>query len=70
MKYFHEIPNEEWDSMVKEHKTWEDVKATHKQPDWCNYPEALDGIMGCWSLTERFVKSEEFCKTCPEHCAQ
>ena len=43
---------------------------TFKQPDWCEYYEALNGNMGCWSLMDlakdgmRTKISEEFCKGC------
>lgn len=66
MKYFHELTNEEIDSLVENKKTWWDIKSEYKQPDWCNYPDALNGVMGCWSLidlSDRKV-NKEFCKTC------
>ena len=42
----------------------------YKQPDWCNYEEALSWMMGCWSLCDinkdgtRTKISTEFCKNC------
>lgn len=31
-------------------------------PDWCEYPEATNGVMGCWSLISGCIK--EPCETC------
>ncbi len=49
-KYFHELTGEEYE-LLKVNKTqWDEVKQKHPQPAWCHYPDALDGIMGCWTL--------------------
>jgi hypothetical protein len=66
MKYFHEADEEE---IVKfsEGKTWGDLQKEYAQPTWCNYPEALNGTMGCWTLCDikgRKVISERFCGDC------
>lgn len=45
---------------------------SYKQPDWCKYPNALEGQMGCWSLMDlskdglRTKISKDFCKGCDE----
>jgi hypothetical protein len=67
MKNFHEVTEEEFKGMCDSKKTWADIKKEYKQPDWCDYPEALDGIMGCWSLTGRKVKKQSYCIGCPEY---
>lgn len=37
----------------------------YKQPRWCHYPDALAGVMGCWSLvSSRITVSENYCKNC------
>lgn len=35
-----------------------------KQPSWCNYPEADEPFIGCWSLWFGKVKDEDYCKDC------
>ena len=47
--------------------TWADVQRDYKQPDWCRYPDALDGPMGCWSLVGRMVTGEDYCRDCDCH---
>ena len=39
----------------------------YSQPDWCNYPTALGGGMGCWSLiTPGEIRVPESCSLdCP-----
>lgn len=69
-KYWHEIPQEEIETIIAEEKTNQYVVDNYKQPEWCGYPEALMGIMGCWSLTDnspdglRTKVCESFCSTC------
>lgn len=44
------------------------LKEHYKQPKWCNYPNALDGPFGCWSLMDLYGDrkkiSREFCSKC------
>lgn len=40
-----------------------------KQPAWCNYGrdelgDAATPALGCWSLLNGNVTSEDYCKTC------
>ena len=69
-KYFHELKQKEVEQLIKDKRTNAYVVQNFKQPDWCNYPEALNGIMGCWSLCDsskgglRTKISKEFCKGC------
>lgn len=69
MKYWHEATDEELKALVEKGTTIKQVNEQYIQPDWCDYPGALDGMMGCWSLTDvlglRHSISHEFCKTCP-----
>lgn len=68
--YFHLAPQSEIDAMVSDKKVWADVQLNYIQPDWCAYPDALNGKMGCWSLTDiadgglRTKICEAFCQTC------
>ncbi len=61
MKYFHELSEAEIEKLqgIK----FEELRSQYKQPDWCNYPEAID-FLGCWSLVYGLVEDEDFCKGC------
>ena len=69
-KYFHELTQEEIDQLIEEKRTIGYILENFKQPKWCDYPEALNGQMGCWTLTDlgetnlRTKISEEYCKSC------
>lgn len=71
LKYWHEIPQEEIKSLINSGVTNQHVVDNYKQPDWCGYPEALMGMMGCWSLTDNTADGlrtkicKDFCFTCP-----
>lgn len=71
-RYFHELSQEEVDKLIADKKNWGDIMREYKQPDWCNYPNALEGTTGCWSLIDlskdglRTKISKEFCKGCDE----
>jgi hypothetical protein len=70
MKYFHELTQEEINQLIEQGKTWGYILENFKQPNWCNYPEALGGEFGCWSLIDlrengkRKEISKEFCSKC------
>ena len=68
MKYFHEATDEEIDKLIADKATIGDLKKEYIQPDWCTYPDALDGPMGCWSLMDikglRKSIGHDYCKTC------
>lgn len=70
MKYFHEATDEEIDNLIASKTTVAQLKELYQQPDWCNYPGALDGIMGCWSLMDlkglRKSICVKFCSKCEE----
>lgn len=71
-RYFHELSQEEVDKLIADKKNWGDIMREYKQPDWCNYPNTLEGTMGCWSLVDlskdglRTKISKDFCKGCDE----
>ena len=74
MKFFHEISNEERNKLISEKRSLNYISEYYKQPEWCDYPEALLGALGCWSLNDlgengtRVKISEEFCKNCDMFC--
>ena len=69
-RYFHELEQTEIDTLIADKKTVGYILENYKQPDWCNYPNALEGQMGCWSLMDlskdglRTKISKDFCKGC------
>lgn len=66
-KYFHEISDEEVKKLIKEKKTVGYLMKNYDQPKWCGYPNALEGVMGCWSLTSFDLRkniSIGYCKSC------
>ena len=72
IQYFHELHQDKIDELIENKATIFQIKQMFKQPDWCNYPNALDGFLGCWSLMDisedglRTKISKEFCKKCDE----
>lgn len=72
MEYWHELSQEKIDELISKKVTLKYVMDNYKQPDWCNYPNALEGVMGCWSLTDnrkdglRTKISKQFCSNCHE----
>ncbi|MEN6623828.1 MAG: hypothetical protein ABFD50_20045 [Smithella sp.] len=63
-KYFHELSDEEYKALIKSKITYDQLLKSYAQPDWCNYSVALEGIIGCWALIGREIKSETDCKEC------
>ena len=66
-QYFHNITDEEYKKLEESGTNWEKIMKNYSQPDWCSYPNALEGIMGCRALVYRDVKSKSFCEQC-EFC--
>lgn len=67
IKYFHELTKEEFQALVDSKKyTWGMLAHDYPQPEWCNYPNATEGHMGCWSLMSHLVKDRAWCKDCEE----
>ena len=63
-KYFHKITSQEYALLFNQDLTWADVRKMYSQPDWCSYPCAVNGSMGCWSLMLQKIKSKEDCGNC------
>jgi len=64
IKYFHELTKDEFHALVDTKITWGQCAIDYPQPKWCTYPEAVQGVMGCWSLMDYMVTGEEYCKDC------
>lgn len=64
--YFHELTEEQLTELYSSSMTWGDLMQKYSQPDWCEYPNALEGPMGCWGLVYRHVNKhgKDYCKTC------
>lgn len=64
IKPFHELTKVEYEALVKEGITYGELSKRHPQPDWCKYPDATEGAMGCWSLMYFYIKDRDYCKDC------
>jgi len=68
MRYFHTLADSTIRCLIAKKITWGEVQKRYKQPDWCGYPDALEGAMGCWSLVDLFGLrheiSRDYCKKC------
>lgn len=62
--YFHELNKEERDAVFESGMTVGEFMEKYSQPDWCSYPGALEGPMGCWSLMAGYVSGENYCRNC------
>ena len=67
VKYWHELPIGAQKELYRSKMTYGDFTERYKQPAWCNYPGALMGQMGCWSLTiPGKIRGPENCsRECP-----
>lgn len=64
---WHKLTNEQRSEVFKKKPTVSEFISEFKQPSWCEYPEALSPIVGCWSLCkENTTVSTEFCKGCDQ----
>ena len=64
IKYFHELTKKEFRTLCKTKVTWGQAAKDYPQPEWCSYPDAVQGIMGCWSLMDFTVTGRNSCKNC------
>ena len=66
-KFYHELTPYERDKLIGT-ITYGELMAKYKQPDWCTYPSALEGRMGCWSLMDATkITKESDCFECELH---
>ena len=61
---FHELSEKEFDEMKEQGKTWRDIMDRYHQPEWCEYPYALSGSLGCWSLVSMRITCKTDCGNC------
>lgn len=64
IKYFNKLTREEFREVCKENINWEECAKRYPQPVWCSYPNAVCGLMGCWSLMDFMVYGRNYCKHC------
>jgi len=64
VKYFHELTKDEFAQLKEAGTTWGELAKKHPQPPWCNYPDAVRGEMGCWSLIDFRITDQESCGHC------
>jgi len=62
--YWHEISKENKDKIIVSKLSINDFVNKYKQPDWCIYPDALKGLLGCWGLIDGSITCIENCKNC------
>jgi hypothetical protein len=66
--YWHELTDEQIKEIIDSKITYHALMQKYAQPDWCGYPEALSGMLGCWSLCDHYDTrhkiSPMYCKTC------
>ncbi|KKN73840.1 hypothetical protein LCGC14_0396420 [marine sediment metagenome] len=67
IKYFHTLTEKEFTKISKRKITWGQCAKDYPQPKWCSYPDAVNGIMGCWSLVGFMVTGKDYCKNCDEY---
>jgi hypothetical protein len=63
-RYLHELPVGAQKAVLRSNMKVGEFMKKWKQPDWCKYPDATEGIMGCWSLMSGYVTGPEYCKGC------
>ena len=67
-QFWHELTDQQVQEVMDSGMTWGEVCEKYLQPDWCHYPRALNGEMGCWSLADtgdlRKKISHDFCVDC------
>lgn len=63
-KSFHELTRAEYAEMVQTKMTYDEIEAHHPQPEWCIYPFATRGFLGCWALMSFLISGPEDCEGC------
>lgn len=64
IKYFHELTRQEFEELLDTKITYGQLAIDYPQPEWCQYPNATQGAIGCWSLMSFYVTGKEFCNKC------
>ena len=64
-KYWHELTIEQKEFLRKKKVKIGWLIKNLRQPDWCAYPNALGGQVGCWSLMDdNVIIDKKLCKSC------
>ncbi len=65
MRYWHRLSKKEKRYILDSNIPVKEFLKQYHQPSWCDYPEALAGLMGCWSLMVSLTYvSKRYCKNC------
>ena len=65
MKYWHRLSRKEKRYILNSGLSGKEFLNQYNQPSWCGYPEALAGLMGCWSLMVSLTNvTKQYCKNC------
>ncbi len=64
--YWHKLPKDSQEALYAySGYTYAEFMSKYKQPPWCDYHNALEGKMGCWSLIiPGRVRDADFCVAC------
>lgn len=66
MTYFHELPKEEKERILASRMLMCEFMDKYQQPAWCKFPNALSGLMGCWSLMLGDIETIRDCRECDD----
>jgi hypothetical protein len=65
-KYWHEMSDEEWDTIHDGKHNYPQIRKLYKQPNWCKDAQAIHPL-GCWSLIDKKLRKQisiKYCKKC------
>jgi len=66
--FWHELRDSTIKRLIKNKVTWGEIIRRYRQPVWCGYLQALNGMFGCWALIDlrglRHKISQEYCSRC------
>ena len=63
IKPFHKLTQKEFDALPGG-MTYGELAEKYPQPEWCDYANATDGAMGCWSLVSFQIHGPDDCSAC------
>jgi hypothetical protein len=63
--YWHILTKKRKKEIMNSGMTMAEFMKQYKQPSWCDYPDALESLMGCWSLMVSLTNvSKKYCNKC------
>ena len=65
--YWHELTLEQRITVCKSGMIVQQFLDTYQVPSWCDDPDMIDPVFGCWSLFSNNSVTESFCKDCEEY---